>query len=96
MADEGTMEPEGTEGQSEMGSETTTQPEPLETEGQSVESGTTDTGHQEIETVYDPAEFKRLTESLTRIKIASRGFSKKLAGSLYKKIPRHFHEQAEN
>ena len=63
MAKENTTELEQAEGQAAEGSETTTQ---VDSEGQveqSVDTGATDTGHQE-ETVFDPAEFDRLTKDL--------------------------------
>ena len=63
MAEENTTELEQAEGQAAEGSETTTQ---VDSEGQveqSVDTGATDTGHQE-ETVFDPAEFDRLTKDL--------------------------------
>jgi len=75
MAFEQTLEPGGTTGQPGEGSETTTQAGPEGLTGQSDPNQTggadgitnlpgSEGGHQ-TETVYDPAEFKRLSEGLS-------------------------------
>ena len=86
MADDNTTELNQTEGQAAEGSETTTQTESEDQVEQSVDTGTTDTGHQ-AETVFDPAEFERLTEGLSpELKSQAQALQKSLQAGYTKKF----------